>query len=377
MKIKKINSLHEGLDSNFDFAQANIDIQNDGGAKGIKQSMINIQKFIDNWDPQGLTKNFASILASRFSSQGINSGDVVIKWLTQTDDDNIKNLDVKSAETLFKLLDNKDLIYNDSYIIENNNLFTGTSKDISYKLNALAIILDPDKVDKYKNSKGETPTINLLQSENGDFLDANQIRKNLDGFVDEGRQGDGNEIPFLTWARIIGNAQKGQEWQYFKKMVSSLYRGDQYKELRAQIFSDLKLLRLNYPQKLKNLGAKEVPQNGNPQTIIPIMVEAIQNKEYDTVRGTNKLLIYAIMANLNDKDWDHDDQVSSPKNLQLILNKLLKDDPQFSKYSGLIKILLSQQSLITKLMNSTVPNTKPSTIINFIKKFIDTNIKIV
>ena len=73
--------------------------------------------------------------------------------------------------------------------------------------------------------------------------------------------------------------------------------------------------------------------------------------------------------------WDHDEQISSPKNLQQILNTFLKEDSEASKYEGLIKILVSQQDLITKFLNSTDPNTKLDELIKFIKKFINNNIK--
>ena len=377
MKIKKLNSLYkliEGLDKNFDFAQADINIQSDGSREQDRNAIKNIQSIIEEWDPKGLTNGFRSLLIERFAENGINSGDNVIQWLTLTKDDNIKSLDVNSAKTLFKLLDDRDLEFNDPYILEENNLFTGSSKDISYKLNALSMILDPMVADKYKNKEGISPTIDLMQSKDGNFFDANQIRKNLDGFVNE-KKGNGDEVPFLTWIRIVGKAPKGKEWALFKRYISSLYRGNQYKELRAAIFSDLRGLSLNHPQKLKNLGAFKVPKNGTPQILIPLIVEAIQNKEYDIIKGNNKLVLDAIMANLNDKMWDHDEQISSPKNLQQILNTFLKEDSEASKYEGLIKILVSQQDLITKFLNSTVPNTKLDELIKFIKKFINNNIK--
>ena len=188
MKIKKLNSLYkliEGLDKNFDFAQADINIQSDGSREQDRNAIKNIQSIIEEWDPKGLTNGFRSLLIERFAENGINSGDNVIQWLTLTKDDNIKSLDVNSAKTLFKLLDDRDLEFNDPYILEENNLFTGSSKDISYKLNALSMILDPMVADKYKNKEGISPTIDLMQSENGNFFDANQIRKNLDGFVNE------------------------------------------------------------------------------------------------------------------------------------------------------------------------------------------------
>ena len=394
MKIKKLNSLYlliEGLDANFDFAQADIDAQNAGEiegkskkfqkqiAKGKKTSegetLKEIQSIIEKWDPQGLTKNFRSILISRFAAKGLNSGDIVIKWLAQTEDANIKALDVASAKTLFDLLDDKDLNYNDPYILEGNNLFSGSSKDISYKLNVLNIVSNPRSADKYKNDDGKTPTMDLIYQE-GKFLDVNQIKKNLDGFVTSEASEYEDGIPFLTWARIMGKAPQGKEWGFFKSEVSSLYRGNQHKELRSKIFSDLRELGKNYPQKLKNLGLFKVPEKGNIQTVIPLMVDAIQNKEYDAVRGDNKLVLYALLANLNDKDWNQEEAVYSPKNLKLILDNLLQKDPQASKYQGMVKILITQPDLIKKFINSKIPNTKLETLIKYTKKFIDDNIKV-
>lgn len=253
--MKLIKRLQEGL-GDFPAAESSQALY-DAGLKGNsreggqKEADLIVQQ-VEEWDPKELTKNFRSVLERRISSKGWDSADYFLIWLRNTDDNNIKALDADSAEALMEILDknikSSSKIYKDGdligsqtirlnsspYMIEDNGLFSGSSEDIRYKLNALAMILDhkissqyikldehgdplilDDKgqrltleqrevTDKhgdlkiqnvYINDNGQVidpksvqpqnPSISDMAAEDGKFYPTNKIKANLDGYAQE------------------------------------------------------------------------------------------------------------------------------------------------------------------------------------------------
>ena len=394
MKIKKLNSLYlliEGLDVNFDFAQADIDAQNAGEiegkskkfqkqiAKGKKTSegetLKKIQSIIEKWDSQGLTKNFRSTLISRFAKEGLNSRDVVIQWLTQTKDANIKALDVGSATTLFKLLDEKDLVPNDPYIIEDNNLFTESSKDISYKLNVLNIISDPSKADKYKNPQGYSPNIKLIYKD-GKFLTANEMRKNLDGFVSNNKD---NEIPLSQWIRVKSNVREGEEldilvktWQKTLAHVIDAPNEDIPSRiiLAIQPNIDGKNNKLYSQELAQNILNFNIPSKTTSwQNVFNLLVDGYKKNKL-TSKDINTTISTALLTYLAAR-WSKN--LNNYANLVHVLKEILfknSSDQEKEKYIPKLEIFKSNDARAIYL-GTGLKDNKLSTIENATKIFLD------
>ena len=121
----------------------------------------------DEYDPDGLTKNFGAFLQMKIAKDGWESTDPFMIWLSQADDKNIEALNSDSAETLEEILNQhikgetetledgkfkKEVIdfNNSDYILKPEfKLFDGSASDISYKLKALINILDPKMRDSF------------------------------------------------------------------------------------------------------------------------------------------------------------------------------------------------------------------------------------
>lgn len=180
--MRIIKRLNEGLDnskfSDYNNALDNVD-ESDKGQLVVDQ--------ISDWDPSNLTDGFQSSLQRKIVADGWDPTDYFMIWLHNTDDNNISALDEKSAEALIKILD-KDIRgvietqdkngriirrkyenLNDSkYLLEDNGLFSGTSNDIIYKLNALSMIFNKSIADQFikLDSQGKP----LIKDDAGDYL---------------------------------------------------------------------------------------------------------------------------------------------------------------------------------------------------------------
>lgn len=236
----KIEFIKEGLDSGFDFvAQAQAIRDAETSAQQHNQSRTKFQKAFDTnskspegeqlksiadgiekWDDKGLTKNFRSVLTSRIAQKGWDRNDVFIQWLINTNDNNIKALDAQSATTLIKHLDERHFRPKDNYITDFNELFSESSKDTIYKLNALYMLSNDNIAKKYKNDSGEVPKISLIFKD-GKFLPARQMQRNLEDFHSNDNEED--LIPFQKWISDVAKWEPKSIYSNIKKIIDTLY----------------------------------------------------------------------------------------------------------------------------------------------------------
>ena len=148
-----------------------------------EQSSI-FKSFIQQFDPDNLTAGFMSVMI-QFLREVSSYNNPFLIFLKTTKNENIKALDESSAQTLKNLLEDGKLDPKSNYLKEVNNLFSGESKDISYKLNAISMLLDPTVADNYKNSKGQTPNIDLVYKKGKFVAPTLQFKKILSGFASE------------------------------------------------------------------------------------------------------------------------------------------------------------------------------------------------
>ena len=219
MKIKFIN---EGLPPDFDFNKQNnsisgveSDVINHNKPKNILQKVVKfnqkdigketnktIYNGIEAWDKENLTQEFRSVLFSRISEKGWDKNDPFIQWLIATEDNNIKALDSQSAKVLIGHLDEEAFQPTDKYVTQDNNLFSGNSQDIIYKLNALSMLLDQSTARKYKDSNGKIPTVDLMLEEDKEtFKDTAKIKSALSSF--QAGKGEKSLISFKNWVQEI------------------------------------------------------------------------------------------------------------------------------------------------------------------------------
>lgn len=205
VSIDTLTYLKEGIGAGVDVLKYSDKYQK---SNANEQSSI-FKSFIQQFDPEGLTSGFRNVMI-QFLGEGIDYNNPFLIFLKTTENENIKALDEDSAQTLKNLLENGKLNPKSNYLKETNNLFSGESKDISYKLNAISMLLDPTTADNYKNSKGETPNIDLVYKK-GEFVSPTlQFKKILSEFTSEVDSAS-EKITFQIWARTKGKVSKGRE----------------------------------------------------------------------------------------------------------------------------------------------------------------------
>ena len=359
--MKFIKKLNEGL-GDFDFAQAQEELNNTEGDQKLTVDTFNNQ--IDMWDPEKLTSNFKTTLMLRVGEHGWDEKDPFLKWLQNTDDNNIKNLDEDSAKHLINLLDDKKLEFDNDYLLKDNNLFVEDSKNIIYKLNILYILLNPKEADKYKNSNGETPNIDLIY-ENNKFKNSKDIKILLDEFVTDDPDDNENTIDFITWAHTKGKIPKGKEFTQLRYRLS-LKKG-KWEDYYLDAFEDLrKMINTNDKNKLQALGKVQVDKNSSWDDIIEKIIDALKNKDYDV--QTNVHLLAALAANA--KNFSIESLEDTPKNAIDPILTLFKNDNSFNIDEKVLSELILDDSKFKILKNTLIPNMKINTIKEAIKKFI-------
>lgn len=403
MKIKKLNSLYcliEGLDK-IDFDRMNSDIQAAGEVdnspknklqkiiKTNKSSRAETLKEIENqvtaWDHKNLTIDFSSVLYARFAEKGIRNNDVVVQWLTTAADNNISSLDAASATTLFNLLDSGKISPNSPYIINGkNNLFTESSKDISYKLNVLAIVLNPEEASKYSNSKNESPSLDLIYVKQK-FLDANTMKKNLNDFVeDSGSFGSNSSfISISTWIITKGKGTKGKEIESLIKNLNSFLES-----IKDPIKEDIPsriLLAIQerdpvsngknkfYDKNLKKaiLDYKIDPNKCNSwgdliNTIVTLYKDdELSSKEINTTIST-------ALLNYLPSSWRSKTLNNEANLIKLLKGYILKDlkSPEKERYFEMLKIF-SSNDLRAMYLGTGIKDNSLKTIIDTTKNFLN------
>lgn len=337
------------------------------GTNSIKEKRDLVRSQIEDWDKNKLTKNFQGFLEAYIIDNGWNKRDPFLQWLQETDNNNIKALDYSSAETLAGLLEDKKLKFNNKYIIEaDNNLFVGSSNDISYKLNVLSILLNPKEADKYKNDKGKTPNISLIYIKDK-FLDTNEMKTLLDGFIDNSDEDNNNDntIDFITWAHTKGKVAEGKEFTTLRDKLKA--QKGKWKENALIALSDLrKLINTKDKYRLKNLGSVQVKPNHDWGHVQNIMINALIGKDYDVQKGIN--ILYALAAHMS--DFSIENLESNPTSCVKPIMTLFKNDNNFNINEKTLTDIVLDKNKFKLLNNLIIKDMQIKTIKDALKKFI-------
>lgn len=381
--MKFIKKLNEGLgdfDSNR-YQQELNDIENAPSINNINSVQIFIDKIraqIKEWDKDNLSDGFSLTLESYISNNGWSKNDAFLKWLADTDDDNIKALNDNLATQLIELFKDKKLKPDNKYILQSNNLFSESPNDIAYKLNVLYMLSDPKIADEYKNESGQTPTINLIYQK-GKFLPTRDIRNILEEFDDNNSNDNDDYITFLQWAHTKGKSIKGKEFTDLRSRLINRKLKLDVNGLNA--LSDLrKLIREKQTNKLDSLGNVKVSPKWDWGHVTNHMIKELNNKSYDIEKGINIIVFLASQI----KDINTESLEKSPSLLSTYLyNNILtnskygKNPDIKNKYQESLNLIFKfdgknasilDKSKYDKLLNLTIPNKSYDAIIEAIIK---------
>ena len=380
--MKFIKKLNEGLgdfDSNR-YQQELNDIENAPSINNINSVQIFIDKIraqIKEWDKDNLSDGFSLTLESYISNNGWSKNDAFLKWLADTDDDNIKALNDNLATQLIELFKDKKLKPDNKYILQSNNLFSESPNDIAYKLNVLYMLSDPKIADEYKNESGQTPTINLIYQK-GKFLPTRDIRNILEEF-DDNNSNDDDYITFLQWAHTKGKSIKGKEFTDLRSRLINRKLKLDVNGLNA--LSDLrKLIREKQTNKLDSLGNVKVSPKWDWGHVTNHMIKELNNKSYDIEKGINIIVFLASQI----KDINTESLEKSPSLLSTYLYNNILTNSKYSKnpdiknkYQESLNLIFKfdgkntsilDKSKYDKLLNLTIPNKSYDAIIEAIIK---------
>lgn len=381
--MKFIKKLNEGLgdfDSNR-YQQELNDIENAPSINNINSVQIFIDKIraqIKEWDKDNLSDGFSLTLESYISNNGWSKNDAFLKWLANTDDDNIKALNDNLATQLIELFKDKKLKPDNKYILHSNNLFSESPNDIAYKLNVLYMLSDPKIADEYKNESGQTPTINLIYQK-GKFLPTRDIRNILEEFDDNNSNDDDDYITFLQWAHTKGKSIKGKEFTDLRSRLINRKLKLDVNGLNA--LSDLrKLIREKQTNKLDSLGNVKVSPKWDWGHVTNHMIKELNNKSYDIEKGINIIVFLASQI----KDINTESLEKSPSLLSTYLYNNILTNSKYSKnpdiknkYQESLNLIFKfdgknasilDKSKYDKLLNLTIPNKSYDAIIEAIIK---------
>ena len=381
--MKFIKKLNEGLgdfDSNR-YQQELNDIENAPSINNINSVQIFIDKIraqIKEWDKDNLSDGFSLTLESYISNNGWSKNDAFLKWLANTDDDNIKALNDNLATQLIESFKDKKLKPDNKYILHSNNLFSESPNDIAYKLNVLYMLSDPKIADEYKNESGQTPTINLIYQK-GKFLPTRDIRNILEEFDDNNSNDDDDYITFLQWAHTKGKSIKGKEFTDLRSRLINRKLKLDVNGLNA--LSDLrKLIREKQTNKLDSLGNVKVSPKWDWGHVTNHMIKELNNKSYDIEKGINIIVFLASQI----KDINTESLEKSPSLLSTYLYNNILTNSKYSKnpdiknkYQESLNLIFKfdgknasilDKSKYDKLLNLTIPNKSYDAIIEAIIK---------
>lgn len=344
-----------------------------------EQSNI-FKDFISKIDPDNLTLGFRNIMISLLGD-GVSSNHPFLVFLKNSKDENIKALDESSAQTLKDLLEDKKLDPNSKYLTEINELFSGESSDISYKLNAVSMLLDPTVADNYKNSKGETPSIDLVYKD-GKFLSPTlKFKRALDDFTSTADST--KKITLQIWARTKGKAPKGKELEELKKQLQKYLDGitDPVKEdIPSRILNSIservpgtdqinKLYDKSLSDRLLSWDIDDPDSKNSWEDIINYLIE-----EYKKNKFESKQLLTTIATSIMNylpNTWKTKN-LYNYSNLSTILKKYIlsnMSDREKNEYFPKLSILQNSDD-VAKYLGTQLKDNALKTIINATKTFL-------